>query len=134
MSKGKKEVKQPQEHWQILVKTFFDFCEEKFGEKPSFDGSSPRDLTGIVESLKKRAVESQVIWTCDVAVLRFKSFLGYAYEDRWLRDNFILFNLNRHKDKVFFSIRKSIPLPAKPENKYQMELEKARAEFKPIQE
>lgn len=103
MAKEKKITK----HWQQLVETFFNFYEKKFdGEKPSFDGSAPRDLKSIAEVLEKRAQAANVEWTEENAIIRLNLFLDAAYKVDWLRDNFLLFNLNRQKDKIFLTIKK----------------------------
>lgn len=99
--------KNKQAFWQPIVKAYFDFYEKKFEEIPSFDGSSPRDLNSIIEALKKRATLACVIWTEDIAVSRVLSFLEFCYNDSWLRDNFMLQNLNRQKDKIFLKIKAS---------------------------
>jgi hypothetical protein len=106
MEKQKKEKAPPAKFWPQVVKTFFDFCAERFSEKPTFDGSSPRDLKGIVLALEQRARESDLEWTEEVAVSRLRKFLEAAYADRWLQENFILSNLNRQKDKIFFNAKK----------------------------
>lgn len=103
MAKEKKITK----HWQQLVETFFSFYEKKFdGEKPSFDGSAPRDLKSIAEVLEKRAQAANVEWTEENAIIRLNLFLDAAYKVDWLRDNFLLFNLNRQKDKIFLTIKR----------------------------
>lgn len=104
MAKVKKPVT---EHWQKLVETFFTFYEKKFdGEKPSFDGSAPRDLKSIADSLKKRANDSGLEWTEEIATHRLDKFLDAAFKVSWLQDNFLLFNLNRQKDKIFLTLKK----------------------------
>lgn len=97
-------AKQPPEpFWNELVEIYFSFCQMKFNEKPSFDGSSPRDLKCIIQSLKKRAQDAGVDWTYGVAVSRLNRFLESAYGDQWLKNNFLLSNINRQKDKIFFN-------------------------------
>lgn len=134
MGRVKKDKNETFQYWPELVETYFNFCKEKFEEKPSFDGSAPRDLKIICESLKKRAEGAGVEWTELVAIERFLKFLTFAYQDRWLKENFILSNLNRQKDKIFFNIRKDTPVIPKTENKYQNEVNKALANFKVIEE
>jgi len=107
MGNNKKTKEPPLEHWQKLVEIFFDFAEKKFSEKPTFDGSAPRDLKSIILALKKRADDSGVAWTEDVAVKRFTKFLEFVYGDPWLKENFILSTINRHKDKIFFRIKQN---------------------------
>lgn len=104
--KKEKKTKVVEPHWQDLTSLYFQFCKEKFNEIPSFDGSGPRDLKNIVQALRKRAEDKQVEWTHEVATTRFRHFLEYCYADRWLQDNFLLQNINRQKDKIFFNISK----------------------------
>lgn len=102
----KKEKEPATKFWPELVKIFFDFVAEKFsGAKPSFDGSSPRDLKMIVTQLENRAVDAGEEWTVSVAQDGLRMFLERAYSISWLRDNFLLYILNRHKDKVFYSFK-----------------------------
>ena len=57
--------------------------------------------------LRKRAEDKQVEWTHEVATTRFRYFLEYCYQDSWLRDNFLLQNISRQKDRIFFKISKN---------------------------
>jgi hypothetical protein len=91
-----------------LVSVYFTFCRNKFGEDPTFDGSSPRDFKSIITTLRSRATSSDIEWNLDTATTRLHNFLTYAYNDAWLRKNFLLFNINRQKDKIFFNIRAAI--------------------------
>ena len=101
---AKKTVKQPpQPYWQEIVSAYFGFCSEKFNDIPTFDGSSPRDLKSIIIALRKRCESAGEEWTFEAAIGRFRHFLEFAYaNDEWLRENWLLSNLNRHKDKFFF--------------------------------
>lgn len=94
------------EHWQKFVQKYFEFCRKKFGINPSFDGSSPRDLSGIYDGLKLKVEEEMIEWNEEAAVAGLEFFLEVAYEDKWTQENFMLFILNRHKDKIFFKMKK----------------------------
>lgn len=104
MAKAKKE-KPVTQHWQALVETYFVFCEKVFSERPSFDGSTPRDLKSIVDELERRAKFNDQEWTSELACKMLESFLVFAYKDSFLKNNFLLFNINRQKDKIFFAIK-----------------------------
>lgn len=106
--KTKRVKKEPEPFWNELVKVYFDFCREKFNENPSFDGSAPRDMKAIIKSLHERADKSNIEWTLPVAQFRFYNFLEFAYQDYWLSKNWLLSNINRQKDKIFFNIRAAI--------------------------
>lgn len=103
VSKSKQKA-ESEPYWKELVSIYFSFCYEKFNEKPSFDDSAPHDMHRIIEALKKRAEEKSIEWTEDVAKLRWRGFLGIAYQDDWLSKNWLLSNLNRQKDKIFLNI------------------------------
>lgn len=102
----KKNISPAREFWQPLVKIFFDFCEQQFGAKPSFDGASAKSMGLIIDSIAQRCKEKDIEWTEDIACRSWKLFLITAHEDRWLQENFILTNLNKFKDKVFFKLSK----------------------------
>jgi len=91
-------------HWKELVSVYFSFCFEKFDEKPSFSGSDPSEMHRIIECLKKRAAEKNVEWTEETAKLRWREFLGRAYQDDWLSKNFLLPHLHRQMNKVFLNL------------------------------
>jgi hypothetical protein len=92
-------------HWNLMVKIFFEFYKQNFsGEKPSFDGSAPRDLKNIVLAIKKRAEDKGAEWTPVLAEAMIVRFLEVAYSDLWVRDNFMLHILNRKKDAIFIKI------------------------------
>lgn len=106
MTKVKKEKKPPIDYWKEFVECYFEFTKSKFSEPPSFDGSAPRDLKTIIETLKKRAADAGVEWTKETAISRFEVFLEYAFSDWWLSENWMLSNINRQKDKIFFKAAK----------------------------
>ena len=105
MTRKVKEKPSPELYWNELVAVYFDFCREKFNEDPSFDGSSPRDMKAIIKSLRERADKNNIQWSLEIALSRFRKFLEFAFQDKWLSQNFLLFNINRQKDKIFFNIR-----------------------------
>jgi len=104
----KKKEKIVRQYWNDIVSLFFNFCEEKFGERPTFDGSSPRELGMIYDAIKKKSDEKQLDWTEDRALKSHRLFFEFCWADNWLQKNFILFNLNRQKDKIFFNIKNNL--------------------------
>lgn len=105
MTKVKKEKKPKviEPYFQDLVGVYFEFTKTKFSISPSFDGSAPRDLKAIAQYLRKRAEDIGVEWTKETAIIRFATFLQYAFSDWWLSENWLLSNINRQKDKVVFN-------------------------------
>jgi uncharacterized protein DUF4373 len=91
-------------YWKELIKVYYNFCFEKFNEKPSFSGSDPSDMHRIIESLRKRAADKSIEWTEETAKLRWREFLGRAFQDDWLSKNWLLSHLNRQKDKIFLNL------------------------------
>jgi hypothetical protein len=100
---SKSEKKETTPHWKILVETWFNFYEQKKGEKPTFKGAAPKDLKAILENLQKRAEERGAQWTEEIAVATFLSFLKFAHNTDWIPNNFLLSNLNRQFDKIITS-------------------------------
>lgn len=104
----KKKDKQPTLFFNELVSLYFNFFEENFGLRPSFDGSAPRDLKTIIEAMKKKSEEKNVEWNLELAKNMLETFLKFCLKDPWLKDNFLLQNLNRQKDKIFIKIKNQI--------------------------
>lgn len=106
--KPKKVKKPPEPFFKEMVDLWFSYCREKFDETPSFTGSAPRDLKTILTSLRERAEKSEIQWTLEIATLRLKNFLDFAWGEKWLREHWLLSNINRQKDTIFFNIRAAI--------------------------
>jgi hypothetical protein len=103
--KPKKEKKPPEPFFKEMVELWFAYCREKFNEEPSFTGSAPRDLKIILIALRERAEKSNIEWSLQIAQLRMKNFLDFARGEKWLREHWLLSNINRQKDTIFFNIR-----------------------------
>lgn len=92
------------EHWKALVEVWFAYYQEVKGEEPTFRGSAPKDLKQIVENLRRRVEKNRKQeWTEEVAKDYLLKFLQYAYALTWIKDNFLLSNLNRQFDKIISS-------------------------------
>lgn len=102
MTKAKKEKKPAELYWNEFIEVYFAYTKEKFTEPPTFDGSSPRDLKSVIQALRKRAEDKGIEWTKETALFRFRTFLDYAYSEWWLREHWMLSNINRSKDPIFF--------------------------------
>lgn len=105
---GAKKEKFVRPFWDKFVSGYFSFCVEKFSERPSFDGGSPRDLGMIYDAIRKKAEEKKMLWSEELALKSLKVFLDFCFADSWLHKNFLLFNLNRQKDKIFFQIKQTM--------------------------
>lgn len=100
-------------HFSKCVSVFFEIFRAEFGLAPSFEGSAPRDLKMLLESMKKRSEENGTEWTEQIATGMLSYFLKTALKDKWLHENFLLTNLNRHKDKIFIRIKSELNGTAK---------------------
>lgn len=90
------------EFWPALVEVWFKFYREGpgHGENPTFEGQAPKSLRAIAELLKKRSINKGHEWTEQTATEVLAMFLAYAYKLEWLKDNFLLPNLERQFDKI----------------------------------
>lgn len=105
-TKRQNKPKTPEPFFQDMVSIYFSFCKDKFHEVPTFDGSAPRDLKSIIKTLRQRAESIPIEWDYETATTRFRHFLEFAYSwSQWLRNNWLLFNLNRQKDAIFYAIK-----------------------------
>ncbi len=104
MAKAKKQKQPPEPYWNEQVGIFFEFTRNKFHDTPSFDTGQPRNLKNILTALRKRAEDKGIEWSYEVATTRFRHFLEVCFQDNWLRENWLLQNIDRQKDKIFFSI------------------------------
>ena len=88
------------EHWTPLVDMYFVWYKEKFGFKPDFTGVSIKSLKLIIEKLQTIAKENNVEWSEKNARGYLKKILTEAYEDEWLKQNFLLENINKQFSKI----------------------------------
>lgn len=102
--KASKKEKMIEPYWKDLVSVYFEFCKDKFSEIPSFDGSAPRDMKALIATLRIRAESNGIEWNHETATTRLRSFLEYSFSDKWLSENWLVSNINRQKDKIFFKI------------------------------
>lgn len=108
MGKPKK-VKEVEPYWPEMVEIWLKICRDIFKDKPTFTGSAPRDLKEIVKPLRERTKSIEIEWTLTVAQQRLYNFFKFAYDtNNWLQKNWLLSNINRQKDAVFFNLRKSV--------------------------
>ena len=100
--KNKKKELETTEYWQALVKTWFEFYKTNpgNGEEPTFEGEAPKSLKKICERLEKRSEAKNIPWNESTACDTLKKFLTYAYGLTWIKDNFLLPNLERQYDKI----------------------------------
>jgi hypothetical protein len=102
-----KKPKQIEPHWNKAVETWFKFTTDKFNAPPSFDGSAPRDLKCIITQLRQRAEAKNIEWSELALVTRLNAFLDAAYTYQYLRTHWLLLNINRQKDIIFFDLAKA---------------------------
>ena len=93
--KGKKA-----EHWAALCKAYSDWYKEQFGFTPDFRGAESTSMKQVVSKLKAIAEENKYIWTEEIAVMYLLKFLKLAYEDKWLKENFLMKNINQQFSKI----------------------------------
>lgn len=111
-------ARKPKEpYFKEAVQIWFNFYEDKFFEKPTFDTSAPRDLKLIMESLRNRAETQGREWTLELATQRIKGFLSYAYSDNWIRNHFTLRILNSQKDPIYARLRSETPIQTNDQTK-----------------
>ena len=94
-------------HWQALVSEWFRFYAQMFnGAEPSFTHSpEAREALRMLIAKLKHRIETHPStagqeWTEGLAVDWFRKFLIKAWEENWMRQNFLLKNLNTSFDAI----------------------------------
>lgn len=89
------------EHWQDLVKVWFDFWNYNFSEPPTFQGPQSKSLKLIVENLKKRTEAKGFEWTknhaCSILLQFFQMAFNRAKEKN---RTFLLPTINFYFDDI----------------------------------
>lgn len=93
-------VLEKKEHWKELVAVYYRFYESKFNAKPDFTRLAPKTLQEIIDKLRRTAEQNNIEWTEQNASAMLSDFLVAAYSDKWLRENFILSNINKQFQKI----------------------------------
>lgn len=122
--------KQAEPFWQEIVDSYFTFCKNNLSEAPIFDGSAPRDLKLILKALRDRAESKGVEWTEKIALGMWNKFLEQSFKDPWLQKNFMLFQLNRQKQKIIFELANE--KRNRHDLSYQEQLSQALQNYRPI--
>jgi len=122
-SAQKKEKEEPAtEHWAAIVKLWHDFYRENIGhgtEDPTFTGVHTKALKNIIANIKTRNEKKNFVWNEERAIFSFTHFLQYAYNLEWLRQNFLLPNLEKQFDKIINQHQNGTgTTTAKPRNDY----------------
>lgn len=103
-----KKEKRIRPHWNKLVSVFFTFYEDKCGERPSFVNGDPRYLGIVIDTIEKKAIEKNKVWDESMAVRSLTLFFEYCFADKWLHENFLIFNMMRQMDRIFIKISNDI--------------------------
>lgn len=110
-SSAQKKKEDATPHWSALVSEWFRFYVQMHGgAKPSFEevkgspSSPPSNLKQLMQKIRQRVADhpatANVVWDEGNAVTYLRMYLTKAWNDQWLRDNFLLSNLNSKFDAI----------------------------------
>lgn len=102
--KPKKEIK----HWKVIVDLWFKFYKTKFDVDPTFNATHAKSLKLILQRLEKLSVSKKIDWTEEIAIKSMQKFFEQAWEDDWLKQNFLLTNLSSKFDSIINKPPKTI--------------------------
>lgn len=94
---------EPEPYWDLIIEIWFSFNEEKYGGRPILSGQDARNLKKLIQLLKARAKLKQVEWNEQTAPQRLRAYLDEAFEDPWLKGNFLLNNLVTQFNKIILN-------------------------------
>ena len=95
---AKKNIKT--EHWKPIVDMYFVWYKDKFGFEPDFNGVATKSLKQLIVKLQAVAQQNKIEWSEKNARGYLKKILTEAYEDEWLKQNFLLENINKQFSKI----------------------------------
>lgn len=91
---------QKTEYWKELVEKYYTFYQEKFGMKPDFSRKNTKIFKEIIEKVKRSAEQKGIDWTLENAVRELEYIFVAAYADKWLKENYLLQNINAQFQKL----------------------------------
>lgn len=94
------EKKEITRHWKGLVGVWFTFYQQKFSRKPTFNGASTKCLKEICTRLEKTSTDEGFEWTELTAKETLSDFLRKAWDNPWLKSNYLLSNLSSKYDSI----------------------------------
>jgi len=95
-------------YWKKIIESWFQFYQSKFKTKPTFNAAAGKNLKSIMVRLEKMSKEKNIDWNEDVCLRSFMKFLNNAWEDDWLKQNFLLTNLSSKFDSIINKPPKTI--------------------------
>lgn len=94
-------MKQPTEHWKVIVEAWFNFYKEKHdGNEPTFRGVASKSLKEICKVLKNRVEAKGNTWDEKTAIKAVNLFLLKSWSNQWLKNHFTLQNINSQIDII----------------------------------
>lgn len=87
-------------YWKKIIDLWFEFYKSKFNTNPTFNATAGKNLKSIISRLEKMSKEKKIEWTEDVCLRSFDKFLKNAWDDNWLRENFLITNLSSKFDSI----------------------------------
>lgn len=86
--------------WHSCVGEWQKFYFSKFNSKPSFGAIEAKHLKSIYNRLKNKVNDKNEIWNEETALEYLKDFLFKAWNDNWLKANFLIPNLSSKFDAI----------------------------------
>jgi predicted transcriptional regulator len=87
-------------NYDLMVEVYFDFYQSMFNFKPTFqavDGKMIKEIENkIIFLCKQRNLETKA----ETIKASFYKVLDYASKDKWLKENFLLKNINSQFNKI----------------------------------
>jgi len=98
--KSKENIADKSANYDLMVKVYFDFYQSMFNFKPTFqavDGKMIKEIENkIIFLCKQRNLETKA----ETIKASFYKVLDYASKDKWLKENFLLKNINSQFNKI----------------------------------
>ena len=87
-------------YYKIMTEVYFDFYKSMFNFKPTFSQVDGKMIKEIEIKIIDLSNQMNLLVTDDSIKRSFNKLLDYATKDKWLKENFLLKNINSQFNKI----------------------------------
>jgi hypothetical protein len=98
--KSKIEFADKSANYDLMVEVYFNFYESLFNFKPTFQAIDGKMIKEIEAKIINICNQKSLVITEKLVVGSFTKVLDYASKDKWLKENFLLKNINSQFNKI----------------------------------
>ena len=98
--KSKEFIADKSANYDLMVEVYFNLYESLFNFKPTFQAIDGKMIKEIEAKIINICTQKGLNITEKMIVSSFQKVLDYASKDKWLKENFLLKNINSQFNKI----------------------------------